>query len=70
MLFATYQLAEQCHMTVRQLRREIDLHELTYWHGYRRYKAALEDQAREKAKMQRDQEREAAKQKGHARRQR
>ena len=57
-------------MTVRQLRREIDLHELAHWSGYRRYKAALEDQAREKVKMERDAEREAAKLKGHARRQR
>ena len=40
-------------MTVRQLRREMGLDEMVDWQGYRRYKAALEDQAREKTKMER-----------------
>jgi hypothetical protein len=40
-------------MTVRQLRRETDLAEMVDWQGYQRYKAALEDQAREKAALER-----------------
>ena len=64
MLFATYRLAEQCSMTVRQLRREIDLPEMVHWQGYYRYKAALQDQAYEKAKLQRGADRKAAQQRG------
>lgn len=62
--FITYQLAEQCHMTVKRLRHEVDLSELVDWIAYRRYVTALQDQAREKVVMQR----EATKKRGHRRR--
>lgn len=57
-------------MTVKRLRQEIDLPEMVDWVGYRRYVAALEDQAREKVTMEREAVREAAKKRGHQRRQR
>jgi hypothetical protein len=55
-------------MTVRQLRRETDLAEMVDWQGYQRYKAALEDQAREKAAMSQDAKRQAAQRHGRQRR--
>ena len=39
-------------LTVAELRRRMPMHELIDWIGYDRYRAALEDQARERAKMQ------------------
>jgi len=57
-------------MTAGELRRRMSLPELIDWFGYDRYKGALEDQARERVKMERKADQEAAKQKGHARRQR
>jgi hypothetical protein len=57
-------------VTVKRLRQEIDLPEMVDWVGYRRYVAALEDQAREKVTMEREAVREAAKKRGHQRRQR
>ena len=70
MLFAIYQIAEQCGVTVRRLRQEIDLPEMVYWQGYRRYKAALESQARERGKMEADAERKARQERGHQMRKR
>ena len=39
-------------MTVAELRRRMTIPEMIDWIGYDRYKAALEDQARERVKMQ------------------
>ncbi len=39
-------------MTVAELRRRMSLAELIDWIGYDRYRAALEDQARQRAEMQ------------------
>jgi len=51
--FKTHELAERLGgMTVAELRRRMPMHELIDWVGYDRYRAALEDQARERAKMQ------------------
>ena len=52
--FATFQLAETLGMTVQELERRMDVTELIEWQGYWRYKAALQDQAIEQAKMQHD----------------
>ena len=44
-------------MTVAELRRRMTMQELIDWIGYDRYRAALEDQARQKAEMQHEAER-------------
>jgi hypothetical protein len=44
-------------MTAGELRRRMSLPELIDWLGYDRYKAALDDQARERVKMEREAER-------------
>ena len=51
--FQTFQLAERLGMTAAECRRRMSLPEMIDWMGYDRYKAALEDQAREQVKMQR-----------------
>jgi hypothetical protein len=40
-------------MTVAELRRRMTIAEMIDWIGYDRYKAALEDQARERLEMER-----------------
>lgn len=50
--FKTHELAERLGMTAAELRRRMSIPEMIDWIGYDRYKAALEDQARERAKMQ------------------
>jgi len=55
--FKTHELAERLGMTVAELRRRMTMQELIDWIGYDRYRAALEDQARQKAEMQHEAER-------------
>ena len=51
--FKTHELAERLGMTVAELRRRMTIAEMIDWIGYDRYKAALEDQARERLEMER-----------------
>ena len=44
-------------MTAGELRRRMTIRELIDWMGYDRYKGALDDQARERVKMEREAER-------------
>lgn len=48
-------------MTAGELRRRMTIRELIDWLGYDRYKGALEDQARERVKMDRKAQQEEAK---------
>ena len=59
--FKTHELAERLGMTASECRRRMTVGEMIDWMGYDRYKGALEDQARERVKMERDAAREAAK---------
>ena len=68
--FKSHELAERLGMTVAELRRRMTIPEMIDWIGYDRYKGALEDQARERVIMERKADQEAAKQRGHMRRQR
>jgi len=51
--FKSHELAERLGMTVAELRRRMSIREMTDWLGYDRYKAALEDQVRERVEMER-----------------
>jgi len=62
--FKTHELAERLGMTAAECRRRMTVGEMIDWMGYDRYKAALEDQARERVEMERDAAREAAKKRG------
>ena len=53
-LFAEYQIAETLHMTVADVRERLSTHDVIEWTAYWRYKAALQDQAIERAQMERD----------------
>lgn len=50
--FKTHELAERLGMTAAECRRRMTVGEMIDWMGYDRYKAALEDQARERLEMQ------------------
>ena len=58
--FKTHELAERLGMTVAELRRRMTIAEMIDWIGYDRYKAALEDQARERVTMEREAKRKPA----------
>ena len=56
--FQTFQLAERLGMTAAECRRRMTMGEMIDWMGYDRYKAALEDQARERVTMEREAKRQ------------
>lgn len=58
--FQTFQLAERLGMTAAECRRRMTTREMIDWMGYDRYKGALEDQARERVKMEREAKRKPA----------
>ena len=60
--FQMFQLAERLGMTAMEVRRRMTIPEMIDWMGYDRYRAALEDQAQERMKME-----SAAKRKGRRR---
>lgn len=50
-LFKTFELAERLGKTVAELEPQLSMAELAQWCGYDAYKAALQDQAIEAAKL-------------------
>ena len=56
--FKVHELAERLGMTASECRRRMTVGEMIDWMGYDRYKAALEDQARERVTMEREAKRE------------
>ena len=59
--FKTHELAERLGMTAAECRRRMTSREMIDWMGYDRYKAALEDQARERLEMERKAKRKPSK---------
>jgi CO/xanthine dehydrogenase Mo-binding subunit len=58
--FKVHELAERLGMTASECRRRMTVGEMIDWMGYDRYKAALEDQARERVTMEREAKRKPA----------
>lgn len=58
----TYQLAENLHMTVGQLEREMGMPEFVDWVAFYRYRDARREQERAKTKAKADVKRQVARQ--------